>query len=199
MRQIRPYFQSMGKQPGEESGTQGTLIRAQQVGYPEPPIRIPGIKCQGIAVPDWCWILTAVSPRRADIPSHIICWIRENCSTFTVKPSSTFPTRHRQTWKTERVMATQAWEQRKKSRRKTNLELPSGWTWQANTWAPFCASPERHQRHLANTSAALWMYQDKNRSHLTHQKNTERTEKKQKKMNQQSASQYLQALQIQRI
>lgn len=94
---------------------------------PESPTRIQYIKRQGIAVPDWCWILTAVSPRRADIPSHIICWIREDCSTFTVKPSSTFPARHRQTWKTERVMATQAWKQRGiKAGEKPTWSFPQG-------------------------------------------------------------------------
>lgn len=68
--------------------------------------------------PDWCWILTAVSPHRADIPSHAICWFRESCSAFAVKPSSTLPTGDRQTWKKERIMALEAPRQREKSRKK---------------------------------------------------------------------------------
>lgn len=113
--------------------------------------------------PDWCWILTAVSPHRADIPSHAICWFRESCSAFAVKPSSTLPTGDRQTWKKERIMALEAPRQREKSRKKKNHSQPPS---------------ERHQRHLASTITALQKYQGKRSSYLTHWKHTERTEKR---------------------
>lgn len=94
---------------------------------------------------DLVLILTAVSPHRADIPSHTICWFRESCSTATVKPSSTLPTGDRQTWKTETITALRALRPREKSRKNNHSQLPSGQSLQGNTCAPSYANPGRHR------------------------------------------------------